>query len=49
MLIIAFLIFLRFFDMEIEFVVRGIIFILIGLAFFVTNFLMVREPKAGKE
>lgn len=45
MLIITLLIICRFFDTEMTFVVRGLLFILVGIGFFATNFLMVKKMK----
>jgi len=43
MFMMAALIVARFFDREIEFVLKGIVFILIGIGFLVTNFVMLRR------
>ncbi len=45
MLIIAVLISCRFFDNEISFIVRGIVFILIGISFFIANYKMSKLKK----
>ncbi len=45
MLIITLLIICRFFDTEMTFVVRGLLFILVGTGFFATNFLMIKKMK----
>jgi hypothetical protein len=43
MLVIAVLAIARFFDTELEFVVRGIAFIAIGLGFLVTNLIVFKR------
>jgi len=45
MLIIAILIMLRFFDSAVGFMVRGVAFILVGLAFLTANVLLLRRTK----
>jgi uncharacterized membrane protein len=45
MLFIASLLVMRFFDSNISFVVKGIVFILIGLGFFAVNFILIRKRK----
>jgi uncharacterized membrane protein len=46
LLMIAALIVIRFFDSDISFVIRGILFIAIGIAFFVTNLQLVKKRKS---
>ncbi len=46
MLMIAALIVARFFDMDVSFVVRGVLFVLVGIGFLVANVVLVRR-KAG--
>lgn len=43
--IIAILIICRFFDMQISFVIRGLLFIVVGLGFFITNYWMLKKRK----
>lgn len=43
LLIIALLIIMRFFDYDISFLIRGVIFILLGIGFFVANYLMIKK------
>ena len=43
LLIITILITCRFFDTDFSFIVRGILFIVLGLGFFLTNYLMVKK------
>jgi len=45
LLIITALILCRFFDTDFSFVVRGLLFISVGIGFFATNFYMVRRRK----
>ena len=45
LLIIASLIFCRFLDTNMSFVVRGLLFVLIGIGFFITNYVMLRKQK----
>ena len=44
--LISVLIVCRYFDMNIPFVLRGILFILIGVGFFIANYLMFQKRKA---
>lgn len=46
LLIITFLIFARFFDTNISFVIRGLLFMLIGIGFFVANYKMLQKRKS---
>lgn len=48
MLIITVLITCRFFDTELSFPVRGLLFILIGAGFFTTNYIMLKKQKTKK-
>jgi len=43
LLTIAILILVRFFDYDISFLIRGLLFILIGVGFFVANYLMIKK------
>ncbi len=45
LLTITALIVCRFFDSEMSFVVRGLLFVLVGVGFFVTNYLMLKKRK----
>ena len=45
MLIIIGLIIARFFDSNLSFVVRGILFVLLGLAFFMANYILLKRKK----
>ncbi len=49
LLIITALIICRFFDTNISFVLRGILFILVGFGFFVTNYLMLKRRKTNEK
>ncbi|HAC15860.1 MAG TPA: DUF2157 domain-containing protein, partial [Bacteroidetes bacterium] len=46
LLIITMLVISRFFDADINFVIRGILFILVGIGFFVANYWMVKQRKS---
>ncbi|WP_187260837.1 DUF2157 domain-containing protein [Pontibacter beigongshangensis] len=46
LLIIAALIISRFFDTNISFVLRGLLFVLVGIGFFLANFWMLKKRKA---
>ena len=48
-LIIAILIFCRFFDTEMSFVVRGILFILVGVGFFGLNYYLLKNRKQNEK
>lgn len=45
LLIISTLIFCRFLDTNISFEIRGLLFVLIGVGFFITNYIMLRKQK----
>lgn len=45
MLLVTFLITTRFFDMDFSFIARGLVFVLLGSCFLVTNWVMVRRKK----
>ena len=49
LLIMAALLVCRFFDTDISFVVRGILFVIIGIGFFMANMWMVRKRKQEQE
>ena len=43
MLTLSILIICRFFDLELSFVTRGILFVLVGIGFFVTNYQLIKR------
>ncbi len=45
MLLVAFLIIMRFFDFNFSFIARGLVFVLLGSCFLATNWVMVRRKK----
>lgn len=45
LLIISVLIICRFFDTDIDFIVRGLLFILVGLGFFFANYLLLKKQR----
>ncbi|WP_109302703.1 DUF2157 domain-containing protein [Aquimarina sp. AU474] len=49
LLIIATLIICRFFDTGMSFVIRGILFVLVGTGFFVTNYIMLKKQQRFKQ
>ena len=49
LLIITILITCRFFDTDFSFIVRGILFIVLGLGFFLTNYLMVKKRNRNEK
>lgn len=48
LLIITALILCRFFDTDLSFIVRGLLFIGVGTGFFAANYYMIKQRKAGK-
>lgn len=46
LLIITALVVCRFFDTDMSFVLRGLLFVAVGIGFFVTNYIMLKKPKA---
>ncbi|MCG8579008.1 MAG: DUF2157 domain-containing protein [Bacteroidales bacterium] len=48
LLIITTLIICRFFDTDLSFVLRGILFVFVGAGFFVANYLMLKKRKANE-
>ena len=46
LLIITVLVICRFFDTDLSFVIRGMMFVLVGVGFFVTNYMMLKKRKA---
>jgi hypothetical protein len=49
LLLIAALITCRFFDTDISFVIRGVLFVLVGLGFFGANYWMLQKRKAHEQ
>ena len=49
MIILAALIGARFFDSELGFVVRGLAFILVGVGFLITNWMIIRKGNKNTE
>lgn len=49
LLIIAILIMCRFFDTDFSFIMRGILFIVIGFGFFLTNYLMLKKRNRNEK
>ena len=48
LLIISVLIVCRFFDTDMSFVVRGLLFVIVGVGFFLTNYIMLKRQKKLK-
>jgi len=48
MLMLAILIIARFFDSEISFVIKGLVFIAVGIGFLVTNIVLVRQKRGAE-
>jgi len=48
LIIISVLIVCRFFDTNISFIVRGLLFVIIGVAFFLINYVMLKKQKKNK-
>ena len=48
-LIVAILVTCRFFDTEMSFVIRGILFIVVGIGFFALNYFMLRKKKKNEQ
>jgi len=48
MLMLAILIIARFFDSDIDFIMKGLVFIAIGIGFLVTNILLARRMGGAK-
>lgn len=47
--IIAILVICRFFDTDLSFVIRGILFMLVGVGFFATNYWMLKKRKTNEQ
>ena len=45
LMILTLLIICRFFDTDLSFVVRGLLFVMVGLGFFAMNYRMIRKRK----
>lgn len=45
LVIITALIFCRFFDTNMSFVIRGLLFVIVGIGFFTTNYIMLKKQK----
>ena len=48
MLMLAILIIARFFDSDISFIIKGLVFIIIGIGFLVTNAILARRMRGAK-
>jgi hypothetical protein len=48
LLIITTLVICRFFDTNLSFILRGVLFVLVGAGFFVANYLMLKKRKANE-
>lgn len=48
LLIITMLVFCRFFDTDLPFIWRGILFVVVGIGFFMTNYWMLKKRKANE-
>gem|GEM_PF-192805 len=48
MIYITILIICRFFDFDISFIIRGIVFVLIGLAFFAANYILINQNNSDE-
>ena len=46
--IITALVICRFFDTDISFIIRGVLFILVGIGFFTTNYLMLKKRRTNE-
>ena len=46
MTVIALLVICRSFDSDLTFVVKGTLFVLVGIGFFVANWLMIKKKKS---
>ena len=49
LLIITALVIFRFFDTDLSFVIRGILFVSIGVGFFITNYWMLKKRKTNEQ
>lgn len=47
LLIVTALVICRFFDTNMTFVIRGLLFVLVGLGFFLTNYIMLKKQKSN--
>lgn len=48
LLIVAFQILIRFLDTDLSFVLRGLIFVLVGIGFFMSNYLLIQKKKSNE-
>ncbi len=48
-LIIASLVVCRFFDTDLSYVIRGVMFVLVGLGFFMANYFMLKQRKSNEK
>ena len=48
MLMLAILIIARFFDSDISFIIKGLVFIIVGIGFLVTNAILARRMRGVK-
>jgi uncharacterized membrane protein len=49
LLIIAALVVCRFFDTDLSYVIRGILFVTVGIGFFATNYIMLKQRKSHEQ
>lgn len=49
LLIITALVICRFFDTDLSFVIRGLLFVCVGIGFFITNYWMLKKRKANEK
>tara|TARA_R110000744_G_scaffold171848_1_gene290353 strand:- start:391 stop:684 length:294 start_codon:yes stop_codon:yes gene_type:complete len=49
LIIITALVVCRFFDTNMSFVIRGLLFVFVGLGFFLTNYIMLKKQKSRVE
>jgi hypothetical protein len=38
----------RFFDTDLSFIIRGLLFVTVGIGFFATNYWMIKKRKANE-
>ncbi|WP_299218553.1 DUF2157 domain-containing protein [uncultured Aquimarina sp.] len=48
LLIVSILIICRFFDTDMSFVIRGLLFVIVGVGFFMTNYMMLKRQQKNK-
>ncbi|WP_299247007.1 DUF2157 domain-containing protein [uncultured Aquimarina sp.] len=49
LLIVSILIICRFFDTDMSFVIRGLLFVIVGTGFFMTNYMMLKRQQKNKQ